>query len=151
MLRKMIVLLSTCFYNIYLNVVKSTFFKIYNLPFLRSSNISQLGSKLGQKLTTFSKFWTPAATELQFSRVKQNRDFFLYKYFYKIRFLYKIHFQSSSSYCHKKWITHYSEKHGHGFVQQPVRNVYAKFKVHPLSRFRTGTGQVLTTQKHWGI
>ena len=35
----------------------------------------------------------------------------------------------------------------HGFVQQSVRNVCAKFKVDPLSRFRTGARQVFTTQK----
>ena len=35
----------------------------------------------------------------------------------------------------------------HGFVQQSVRNVFAKFKVHPLSRFRIEARQVFTTQK----
>ena len=38
-------------------------------------------------------------------------------------------------------------KRGHGFVQQSVRNVCAKFKVDCLSRFRTGARQVFTTQK----
>ena len=33
------------------------------------------------------------------------------------------------------------------FVQQSLRNVCAKFKVDPLSRFRTGARQVFTTQK----
>ena len=32
-------------------------------------------------------------------------------------------------------------------MQQSVRNVCAKFKVDPLSRFRTGARQVFTTQK----
>ena len=32
-------------------------------------------------------------------------------------------------------------------MQQSVRNVYAKCKVDPLSRFRTGARQVFTTQK----
>ena len=44
-------------------------------------------------------------------------------------------------------MTHYQKKHGHGFVQQSVRNVCAKFKVDRLSRFRTGARQVFTTQK----
>ena len=39
------------------------------------------------------------------------------------------------------------KKRGHNFVQQSVRNVCAKFKVDPLSRFRTGARQVFTTQK----
>ena len=41
------------------------------------------------------------------------------------------------------------EKGGHGFVQQSVRNVYAKFKVDRLSRFRTGARHVVTTQKRF--
>ena len=32
-------------------------------------------------------------------------------------------------------------------MQQSVRNVCAKFKVNPLSRFHTGARQVFTTQK----
>ena len=36
---------------------------------------------------------------------------------------------------------------GHAFVQHPVRNVCAKFRVDHLSRFRTRTCQVFTTQK----
>ena len=39
------------------------------------------------------------------------------------------------------------KKYGHGFVQQSVRNVCAKFKVDPLSGFCTGAHQVFTTQK----
>ena len=35
----------------------------------------------------------------------------------------------------------------HSFVQQSVRNVCAKFKVDPLTRFYTGARQVFTTQK----
>ena len=35
----------------------------------------------------------------------------------------------------------------HSFVQKAIRNVCAKFKVDPLSRFRTGARQVFTTQK----
>ena len=39
------------------------------------------------------------------------------------------------------------KKYGHGFVQQSVRNVCAKFKVDPLSGFCTGARQMFTTQK----
>ena len=46
-------------------------------------------------------------------------------------------------------MTHYQKKHGHGFVQQSVRNVCAKFKFDRLSRFRTGARHVLTTQKRF--
>ena len=46
-------------------------------------------------------------------------------------------------------MTHYQEKRGHGFVQQSVRNVYAKFKVDRLSRFRTAARYVFTTQKRF--
>ena len=35
----------------------------------------------------------------------------------------------------------------YAFVQKSVRNVCAKFKVDPLSRFRTGVRQMFTTQK----
>ena len=41
------------------------------------------------------------------------------------------------------------EKRGHGFVQQPLRDVCAKFKVDRLSRFCTGARYVLTTQKRF--
>ena len=46
-------------------------------------------------------------------------------------------------------MTHYQKKRGHDFVQQSVRNVCAKFKVDPFSRFRTGARNVLTTQKRF--
>ena len=36
-------------------------------------------------------------------------------------------------------------------MQQPIRNVCAKFKVDRLSRFRTGGCQVLNTQKSFPI
>ena len=35
----------------------------------------------------------------------------------------------------------------HGFVQQSLRNVWSKFEVDPLSRFRTGARQLFTTRK----
>ena len=41
------------------------------------------------------------------------------------------------------------EKRGHGFVQQPLRDVCAKFKVDRLSRFCTGARYVLTIQKRF--
>ena len=46
-------------------------------------------------------------------------------------------------------MTNYQKNRGHSFVQQPVRNVCAKFKVDRLSRFRTGARHVLTTQKRF--
>ena len=46
-------------------------------------------------------------------------------------------------------MTHYQKKREHGFVQQSVRNVCAKFKVNRLRRFLTGTRHVLTTQKRF--
>ena len=44
-------------------------------------------------------------------------------------------------------MTHCKKKRGQHFVQHPVRNVYANFKVDHLSRFRTVARQVFTTQK----
>ena len=44
-------------------------------------------------------------------------------------------------------MTHDYKKRGHGFVQQSVRNVCAKFKVDCLSRFHNGARQVFTNQK----
>ena len=44
-------------------------------------------------------------------------------------------------------MTHYYETHRNVFVQHPVRNLCAKFKVDCFSRFRTGAHQVFTTQK----
>ena len=93
--KKIKVLLYTPFYNIYLNVLRPTFFNICNLPFSYFPNTvsGKLGSKLGQRLTTFPTLWAPATTELQYSiffslvssqpRDKQNRarDFLLFKYF----------------------------------------------------------------------
>ena len=50
------------FFNIYLNVVRPTFFNIYILHFLHSPIISEIGVKVGPK--------APAPTELQFSKKK---------------------------------------------------------------------------------
>ena len=41
------------------------------------------------------------------------------------------------------------EKLSHGFVQQSVRNVCAKFKIYRLRCFCTGVRHVLTTQKRF--
>ena len=54
MLKNMAMLLYTIFFNISLNVLKPTFFDICNLPFYALQISVKLGSKLGQKLTTFS-------------------------------------------------------------------------------------------------
>ena len=53
MFKNMIVLLSTYFHNISLNVLRSTFFSIYNLPFLRSPNIGEIRVKVGPKTNYF--------------------------------------------------------------------------------------------------
>ena len=63
--KNMTVLLYTYFY-IFLNVLRPTFFNIYNLPFLRSPNIGKIRVNVGPK-TIFPIFWAPAPTELQFS------------------------------------------------------------------------------------
>ena len=42
---------------------------------------------------------------------------------------------------------HCKAKRGQGFVQQSVRNVCVKFKVHRLCRFPAKAWQVFTTQK----
>ena len=68
-LKNMTVLLYTYFYNISLNVLRPTFFNIYNLTFLRSPNIGKQGSKLGQELLLFPTLWAPAPTELKFSTI----------------------------------------------------------------------------------
>ena len=66
--KNMLVLLYTYFHNISLNVLRITFFNIYIIYDFYALQISvKLGSKLGQKLTTFPIFWVPAPTELQFS------------------------------------------------------------------------------------
>ena len=56
MLKNMTVLLNTYFYNITLNILRPTFFNIYNLPFLRSPNIGKTRVKVGAKTNYFSYF-----------------------------------------------------------------------------------------------
>ena len=58
-------LLYTHFYNIYLNVLRPTFFNICNLPFSYFPNIRKISVKVGPKTNYFSYFMTP--TELQCS------------------------------------------------------------------------------------
>ena len=52
-LKNMTVRLYTYFYNISLDVLKPTFFNIYNLPFLRSPNIGKIRVKVGPKTKYF--------------------------------------------------------------------------------------------------
>ena len=59
--KNMKVLLYTCFYNVSLNVLRPTFFNIYNLPFSRSPNIGEIRVNFGPKTNYFSYFmssWT---------------------------------------------------------------------------------------------
>ena len=118
MLKNMTVLLYTYSFNVSLNVIRITFFNICNLPFLSSPNIGKIGSKLGQKLTTFPTLWAPAPTELQFSIIffhwyvanqETNKTvpaiFSLLNIFWIISFWmfsWKLRFQNSSNCCYKK-------------------------------------------------
>ena len=93
-LKNMTVLLYTYFYNISLNILRPTFFNIYNLPFLRSPNIGKIRVKVGPKTNYFSYFMSSCTNRIAvfnnfFSlicsqpRDKQNRarDFLFFKYF----------------------------------------------------------------------
>ena len=87
--KNMTVLLYTYFY-IFLNVLRPTFFNIYNLPFLRSPNIGKIRVKVGPKTNYFfllyellhQQNWSFSLICSQ-PRGKQNRahDFLLFKYF----------------------------------------------------------------------
>ena len=55
-LKNMTVLLYTYFFNIFLNVLRPTFFNICNLPFLHSPNIGETRVKVGPKTNYFSYF-----------------------------------------------------------------------------------------------
>ena len=91
--KNMTVLLYTYFY-IFLNVLRPTFFNIYNLPFLRSPNIGKIRVKVGPKTNYFSYFMSSCTNRIAvfnnfFSlicsqpRDKRNfaPDFLLSKYF----------------------------------------------------------------------
>ena len=54
----MTVLLYTYLYNISLNVLKPTFFNIYDLPFLCSPNIGKIRVKVAPKIKFSKKFYT---------------------------------------------------------------------------------------------
>ena len=100
MLKNMTVLLNTYFYNITLNILRPTFFNIYNLPFLRSPNIGKTRVKVGpetnyfsyilsfctNRIAVFNNFFSLMCSE---PRDKQNRarDFLLSKYFLNNLFL----------------------------------------------------------------
>ena len=118
MLKNMKVLLYTYFYNVSLNVLRQPF-SIYIIYLFHALQIlGKLGSTLGQKLTTFPTLWAPAPTELQFSIIffhryvanqETNRTVHVIFFFPNIFWIIKcqICFQSLSSYCNKKWISHY--------------------------------------------
>ena len=64
-LKNIKVLLYTHFYNIFLNVLRPTPFSVYVIyPFHTFQISEKLGSKLGQRLTTFPTLWAPAPTKL---------------------------------------------------------------------------------------
>ena len=82
------------FFNIYLNVLRPTFFNICNLPFLSSPNIGKIRVKVGPKTNYFSYFMSSCTNRIAvfnnfFSlicsepRDKQNRarGFFPFEYF----------------------------------------------------------------------
>ena len=56
MLKKHDSAICTYFYNISLNVLRITFFNIYNIPFLRSPNIGKIRGKVWTKTNYFSYF-----------------------------------------------------------------------------------------------
>ena len=94
MLNNMEVLLCTYIYNATLNLLRPTFFNIYNLPFSCSPNIGKIRVKVGPKTNYFSYILSSCTKRIAvfnnfFSlicsqpRDKQNRarDFLLSKYF----------------------------------------------------------------------
>ena len=94
MLKKHGSVIYTYFYNISLNVLRITFFNIYDLPFLRSPNIGKIRVKVGPKTNYFSYVLSSCTNRIAifnnfFSlicsqpRDKQNhaRDFLLSRYF----------------------------------------------------------------------
>ena len=100
MLTNMIVLLYTYFCYISLNVLRPTFFNIYDLPFLLYPNIGKIRVKVGPKTNYFSYIPSSctnriAVVNIFFSlicsqpRDKQNpaHDFLLSKYFLNILLL----------------------------------------------------------------
>ena len=90
MLINMTVLLYTYFYNISLNLVRPTFFNMYNLPFLCSPNIHKIRVKINyffyflssstNRIVVFNNFFSLICSQ---PRDKQNHasNFLLFKYF----------------------------------------------------------------------
>ena len=72
MLKTMTLLLYANFYNISLNVLRPTFFYIFNLPFLRSPSIVKIRVKVGPK-TDYSSYILSSCT----SRIAVFNNFFL--------------------------------------------------------------------------
>ena len=142
MLKNLTVLLYTYFHNISLNVLRPTFFNICNLPFLLSPNIGIIRVKVGPK-TIFPIFWASAPRELQvfFHWYEANQK--TNKIFFEL-FSCKIRFQSSS-YCNKKWITHW-KKAGTVLCSSLLEICMQSLKL-ILSHFRTRARQMFTTQK----
>ena len=94
MIKNLAVLSYIYFYNISLNVLRPTFFDIYNLPFLLSPNIGKIRVKVGPKTNYFSNILSSCTNRIAVfnnvfslicsqSRDKQNRahDFLLSKNF----------------------------------------------------------------------
>ena len=92
-LKNIKVLLYTHFFNIFLNVLRSTFFNICNLPFAQFPNVRQISVKVGPKTNYFSYFISSCTDRIAefnhffsliFSqpRDQQNRarDFHFFKY-----------------------------------------------------------------------
>ena len=109
---------NTYFYNISLNVRRSTFLNTYNLPFSRSTNIGKIMVNVIKKWQSIlPTLRASARTELQFSIIyfqsyvakprtsKTVPAIFLFSNIFWIIYFKmltcKIHFQNSSSYCNK--------------------------------------------------
>ena len=75
MLKNMTVLFYTNFYKIPLNVLRPTFFNIYNLPVLRSPNIGKIRFKVGPKTDYFSYILSSCT-----NRIAVFNDFFSHWY-----------------------------------------------------------------------
>ena len=94
MLKTRTVLSYTYFYNISLNVLRSNFFNIYNLSFLRSPNIGKIRVKVGPKTNYYSYILSSCTKGIAVfnncfllirsqprDKRKRARDFLLSKYF----------------------------------------------------------------------
>ena len=102
----MTVLLYTYFYNISFNVLRPTFFNIYNLPFLRSPNIGKIRVKVGPETNHFSYILSSST-----NRIAVFINFFRW---------YVANQETNKA---VPAIFFFSYRLLHGFVQQSVRNV----------------------------